>query len=221
MTVLLVIATFAAFILVDYFIHRRAHAAVEIPLPVAESPAREPVWVAGYEVPDGLHFHPGHTWARVVEGGHVLVGIDDFAGRLLGTPRKVALPSRGAWLRQGEAKVAFIADGREAQVVSPVEGEVVAVNTQLGSHPELAKDDPYGRGWLFKLAPADLKTSFRNLLAGRLAHRWMEDARERLDLGLMAFSQSVLQDGGEPAADFVTHLSDEEWRGLVREFLLT
>jgi len=221
MTVLLVIATFAAFILVDYFLHRRARVGARVPLPVAELPVREPVWVAGYEVPDGLHFHPGHTWARVVEGGNVVVGIDDFAGRLLGAPRTVALPSRGAWLRQGETGVSLAADGRAAQIVSPVEGEVVAVNAQLEAHPELAKDDPYGRGWLFKVAPGDLKTSLRNLLTGRLAHRWIEDARERLDLSLMALSQSVLQDGGEPAGDFVKHLSDEEWRGLVREFLLT
>jgi len=221
MTVLLVIATFAGFMLVDFFIHRHAHAAVEVPLPVAEPPVREPVWVAGYEMPDGLHFHPGHTWARVVEGGHVVVGIDDFAGRLLGAARKVALPAPGTWLRQGEAKVSFAVDDRTAQVVSPVEGEVVAVNPQLEAHPELAKDDPYGRGWLFKLAPGDLKTSLRNLLGGRLAHRWMEDSRERLDLGLMALSQSVLQDGGEPAHDFARHISDEEWRRLVHDLLLT
>ena len=221
MTVLLVIATFAAFILVDYFIHRRSRAVVEVPAPATEASVREPVWVAGYEVPDGLHYHPGHTWARVVEGGDVVVGIDDFAARLVGAPGKVALPARGAWLRQGEAGASLAADGRTAQVVSPLEGEVVAVNSQLEAQPELAKDDPYGRGWLYRVRPGDLKTSLRNLLSGRLAHRFVEDARERLDIGLMALSQSVLQDGGEPAPGFARHLSDEEWRRLVREFLLT
>lgn len=221
MTVLLVIATFGTFILVDYFIHRRSPAEVDVGAPAAEPSVREPVWVAGYEVPDGLHYHPGHTWARVVEGGEVVVGIDDFAGRLLGAPAKVTLPTRGAWLRQGESGAGLAADGRVARVVSPVEGEVVAVNTQLETQPSLAKDDPYGRGWLFRVRPGDLKTSLRNLFSGRLAHRFVEDARERLDIGLMALSQSVLQDGGEPAPGFARHLSDEEWRRLVREFLLT
>jgi hypothetical protein len=49
----------------------------------------------------------------------------------------------------------------------------------------------------------------------------MEDARERLEWQLMALSGSVLQDGGEPADDFAQHLSPEEWRKLVGEFLLT
>ena len=49
----------------------------------------------------------------------------------------------------------------------------------------------------------------------------MEDSREALDLRLMALSGSVLQDGGEPAADLGHHLAPEDWDRLVREFLLT
>jgi hypothetical protein len=54
-----------------------------------------------------------------------------------------------------------------------------------------------------------------------LARRWTEDARERLDLNLVALSGSVLQDGGEPVADFARHLPADDWRRLVHEFLLT
>jgi glycine cleavage system H protein len=223
MTVLLVIVTFAAFVLIDYLIHRHSPARLEVGASSAPGSVgrTEPVWVAGYALPEGLSYHRGHTWARVLEGGDVVVGIDDFGSRLLGSPREVALPNHGSWLRQGEPSAALGVDGRKARLLSPVEGEVVAVNPELQTSPGLVKDDPYGRGWLFRVRPADLRTSLRNLLSGRLAHRWIEDARERLDMSLMAFSQSVLQDGGEPAADFVKHLSDEEWRGLVREFLLT
>jgi hypothetical protein len=49
----------------------------------------------------------------------------------------------------------------------------------------------------------------------------MEDSREALDLRLMALSGSVLQDGGEPAADFARHLPREDWERLVNEFFLT
>jgi hypothetical protein len=61
----------------------------------------------------------------------------------------------------------------------------------------------------------------RNLLSGSLARRFTEDSREGLDLRLMALSGSVLQDGGEPVADFARHLAEPEWRRLVGEFLLT
>ncbi len=68
---------------------------------------------------------------------------------------------------------------------------------------------------------SELGRSFANLLSGSLAHRFVEDSRERLQLQLMALSGTVLADGGEPALDFARHLSDEDWQRVSREFLLT
>jgi glycine cleavage system H lipoate-binding protein len=220
MTVLLVILTFATFILVDYLVSRRrvTHTAPAA-VPAVWEP--EPTWVSGYQLPETLHYHPGHTWARVLDADTVVVGLDDFARRLVGTAKDVKIPAVGAWLQQGEPSFGLTVDGRSAQLVSPVEGEVVAVNPELARNPALATDAAYGRGWLVKLRPARLEANLRGLLSGRLARRWIEDAREALDLRLMALSGSVLQDGGEPVADFARHLPDEDWRRLVGEFLLT
>jgi len=222
MTVLLVIMTFAAFILLDLLLSRReemrdAPARAQVPMPALAAP----VWVAGYQLPEDLHYHRGHTWARVLDDDTVAVGMDDFARRLLGGAERVALPAVGTWLGQGETGFGVGLDGREARFVSPVAGEVVAVNESLRSEPRLATDDPYGRGWFAKLRGGDTVRELRNLLSGSLARRFMEDAREGLDLRLMALSGSVLQDGGEPVADFARHLPDGEWRRLVSDFLLT
>jgi hypothetical protein len=70
-----------------------------------------------------------------------------------------------------------------------------------------------------KVRSGNLASNIRNLLSGTLARSWMEDTRRHLDLQLMALSGSVLQDGGEP--DFARHLSEEQWKRLVSEFLLT
>jgi glycine cleavage system H protein len=220
MTVLLVILTFAAFILLDYVVHRnRATQPAVAPAPASWLP--EPVWVAGYQLPVALHYHRGHTWARVAEDDAVVVGIDDFARRLVGPARSVRTPALGEWIEQGEPAVALGVDGRSARLVSPVSGEVVEVNPELAGHPELVSDDPYGRGWLFKVRSGHLAANLRNLLSGSVARRWIEDAREGLDLRLMALSGSVLQDGGEPVADYARHLPDQDWKLLVGEFLLT
>jgi glycine cleavage system H lipoate-binding protein len=219
MTVLIVVAFLALFILADYALSRRQEA-TEAGVLVPDS-APEPVWVAGYQVPDGLHYHRGHVWVRPAGHSSVLVGLDDFARRLTGTAREVKLPALGDWLIQGGPGFDVRVDGRDARLVSPVEGEVVAVNTELRANPALATSDPYGRGWVMKVRAPHLAANLRNLLSGRLARRWMEDAREALDLRLMALSGSVLQDGGEPVADFARHLPDEDWNRLVREFLLT
>ena len=221
MTVLIVIAFFATFIFIDYVLTRRKaarEAAAHVTSPEA---SLEPVWVAGYQLPENLYYHRGHTWARPLGKDTVVVGMDDFARRLLGSARAVRFPAVGDWLHQGDRSFAVKVDGRAAEFLAPVEGEVVEVNSELHSKPTLATDDPYGRGWVVKVRAANLANNLRNLLSGRLARRWLEDSREALELRLMALSGSVLQDGGEPVADFAKHLPPEEWKRLVGEFLLT
>jgi glycine cleavage system H protein len=219
MTILFVILTFAIFIAADALLTRRRLAtAAKSTVPAPSTP--EPVWVAGYQMPAGLYYHRGHTWARP-EGDTVVVGLDDFARRLLGDLGAVRLPAVGDWLRQGEAAFAVGDGARRAELVAPVEGEVVAVNRGLSRRASPLADDPFGRGWVFKVKASRLAENLRNLLSGSLARRFMEDSREALDLRLMALSGSVLQDGGEPVGDFARHVPDEDWRRLVHEFLLT
>ncbi len=225
MTALLVVFTFALFVAIDYVVTRRRerHAAMDampVELPPEAIPAVEPVWVAGYRMPEQLHYHIGHTWARVISPDTVAIGVDDFARHLLGTAEEIKLPSVGSWLRQGEDFARFRVNGRQAPVVAPVEGEVVEVNRELGREPSRTIEDPYGKGWLCKVRSAVLASNLRNLLTGGIAKRWMEEARERLEVQLMALSGSVLQDGGVPAPDFARHLEDGDWNHLVREFLL-
>jgi glycine cleavage system H protein len=235
MGALLAVATFAFFILLDYLLSRRAQerevAAPETAAVPGSAVAREripeaeldlePVWVAGFELPDGLHYHRGHVWARVVNADTVAVGLDDFARRLVGHASAVKLPAVGSYLRQGGKGAEVGAADRAADVLSPVDGEVVAVNGDLAAEPQLATEDPYRRGWLYKVRSTNLAAALRNLLSGSLARKWMEDSREQLDLRLMALSGSVLQDGGEPARDFGEHVEVEGWKGLVERFLLT
>jgi glycine cleavage system H protein len=222
MTVLLVFVVFAIFILIDYWRHRGV-AEVERPvfLPEAEPALRaEPVWVAGYQMPEDLHYHRGHTWVRAVGPDVAVVGVDDFARRLLGSSDEAKLPAVGSWVHQGARSVRLTVDGRGVDLVAPVEGEVLETNAQVARQPGLVTADPYGRGWLFTVRTPALRRNLANLLSGSLARRFMEDSRERLSHQLMALSGTVLADGGAPAADFARHLPEEDWRRLVRDHLL-
>lgn len=233
MSVLLAIATFALFIALDYLVAARRAAteetALERPLspePIgaaATTPAylAQPVWVAGYQLPEDFHYHHGHTWARQVDPDTVVVGLDDFARQLIGPAEHVEVPPVGSRVRQGAAGFSIRLDGRTADLLAPVEGEVIETNPALARNPRLATEDPYGRGWIMKLRTADLGRNLRNLLSGSVARKWTEDSRERIELQLMALSGSVLTDGGRPVADFAGHLENEDWRRLVGEFLLT
>lgn len=224
MTVLLVILTFAVFLTIDYL---RSRKPVEQPVPALTfepkvEPSRPMVpFVAGFQLPANLRYHPGHTWALGESPTLVRVGLDDFAARFVGKVESIELPKPGQWIRQGQKIMSLFLDGKRASLVSPIEGEVAGVNEAIQKDPALATRDPYGEGWLLTVHSPDAKTSFRNLLSGSLARRWMEDAAGRLMARLPALAGAVAQDGGVAVADTSAHLSDESWNELAREIFLT
>lgn len=225
MTVILMLLTLTVFLTIDYFLSRRKAPAVAMEKAAAvelvPSPApAEPVWVGGYQLHDDLRYHPGHMWVRPLSPTTAAIGVDDFARRLIGRAKSVSVPEVGTRLTAGRPTFHMNTEAGAANLVAPLDGEVVDVNSQLDEHPDLVTDEPYGRGWLCNIKSHDLAAGLRNLLGGSMARRWTEDSRERLGMQLVALSGSVLQDGGEPVADFAHHLPADDWKRLTREFFL-
>ena len=98
MTVLLVLLTFATFLLIDHF-HSRKQVVAQPALQARhEAPARPaPSLVGGFQVPEKLRFHPGHTWALSESPSLVRIGMDAFASKLTGKVDRIALPQRGRY----------------------------------------------------------------------------------------------------------------------------
>ncbi|HTS35964.1 MAG TPA: glycine cleavage system protein H [Candidatus Solibacter sp.] len=225
MTVLLLLATFAIFLLIDYF--RTRHAMVNPALHVSEAkydsavPRLRPALVSGFEVPENLRYHPGHTWALSESPNLVRVGMDDFASKLTGKLESITLPQRGQWIRQGQKMCTIQRDGCVVDMVSPIEGTVSNVNESVARDPKLALSDPYGEGWLLTVQAPDAKTGFRNLLGGALARWWTEESAIRLQRRMSAFAGALAQDGGVAVNDLTNHIPDQEWLTLAKEFFLS
>lgn len=182
----------------------------------------EPRWVAGFSLPGRLHYQRGHVWARLVSADTAEVGLDDFAARLLGNASRIDLPALGSRVAQGTRAARVRAGaGRSADLVSPVSGEVVAVNPLLASSPDFAVREPYGRGWLVRVRCDDADRDLRNLLSGRLAETWMEDARDELELAIEDSQSWHCRDGGDLAPGYGSKLDHATWRRLTRESFLT
>jgi glycine cleavage system H lipoate-binding protein len=227
MTVLLVLFTFAAFLLIDYF--RTRHAVVKPALQVGAAkelaaPRLQPALVGGFEVPENLRYHPGHTWALSESPNLVRVGMDDFASKLTGTVESITLPQRGQWIRQGQKMCTIHRDGCAVDMVSPIEGIVSKVNDTVAQNPKLALRDPYGEGWLVAVEAPDAKTSFRNLLGGPLVRWWTEEAASRLQRHIpmtMANAGAYAQDGGVSVDNVAAQIPDQEWLPIAKEFFLS
>jgi len=223
MTVILMLAMFAIFLTIDYLRKRKdvPHTAEDREAATAASPRLLPSSVAGFELPDNRRYHPGHTWALQESQTLVRVGIDDFGARLAGKLDGLILPKRGQWLRQGQKFVTLIRDGQRTDLVSPIEGEVTNVNDALTNNTALANTDPYGEGWFVSVISPDLQVSFRNLLNGSLARKWMADAASRLQARMPTLAGVVAQDGGPAVHDLTMQLPQEKWGEITREFFLT
>ena len=224
MTVILVLLTFAIFLVIDY---ARSHKQM-VKQPVVERVVREapshvvPALVAGFKVPENIRYHSGHTWALSESRELVRVGIDDFASKLIGKIESIALPQRGRWVRQGQKIWTIFRDGKSVDMVSPIEGTVSDVNEAVAKDPSLALKDPYGEGWLVTVQAPDSKINFRNLLGGALARMWTEDSalrlRKRMPVAMVA---ALAQDGGVAVDDITSHLPEEDWATLTKEFFLS
>ena len=223
MTVILVLLTFVTFLLIDHFFSRKS-VVVQPTMQAAkhEAPARlAPSLVGGFQVPENLRYHPGHTWALSESPSLVRVGMDEFASKLAGKIERISLPQRGQWIRQGQKVCTLHRDGTAVDMVSPIEGSVADINESIAQNPELAHKDPYGEGWLLTVQSPDAKTNFRNLLGGALARWWTEESASRLQRKMPTLLGALAQDGGVAMDNLTAQLPDKEWAPIAKEFFLS
>jgi glycine cleavage system H lipoate-binding protein len=221
MTVLLVLLTFVTFLLIDHFHSRKVVVQPAVQVPKREAPRLAPSLVGGFQVPEKLRYHPGHTWALGESPSLVRVGMDEFASKLTGKIERITLPQRGQWIRQGQKIWSLHRDGATVDMVSPIEGSVADINENAVRDPELARKDPYGEGWLLTVQSPDAKTNFRNLLGGALARWWTEESASRLQRRMPMALGALAQDGGVAMDNLAAQIPDKDWAALAKEFFLS
>ncbi len=105
-------------------------------------------------VPKNLKYAKTHEWVRV-EGNVAVVGITDHAQEELTDVVYVEPPAVGSNVEATKECAVVESVKAASDIYSPVSGEVVEANEELSSTPELVNDDPYGKGWIFKVKLSD------------------------------------------------------------------
>ena len=105
-------------------------------------------------VPEDLQYTKSHEWVRT-EGDTATIGITDHAQDELGDVVFVELPDEGATFDAGESFGTVESVKAVSDLYTPVDGEVVEVNSSLEDAPEKINEDPYGEGWIVKLRTSD------------------------------------------------------------------
>jgi glycine cleavage system H protein len=105
------------------------------------------------KVPEDRQYTKEHEWVRE-DAGELVVGITDYAQGELTDIVFVDLPPVGKEARAGGSVLVLESVKTVSDIYAPADGAVTAVNDELRSHPELVNQDPYGRGWVFRLRPS-------------------------------------------------------------------
>jgi glycine cleavage system H protein len=109
-------------------------------------------------VPKTLKYSKTHEWVRQ-DDEVVTVGITDHAQCMLGDLVYIELPEIENSFELGQECAVIESVKAAADIYCPVPGEIVEINEQLLENPQLVNEDPYGKGWLFRIRPFDSEYS--------------------------------------------------------------
>jgi glycine cleavage system H lipoate-binding protein len=200
-------------------VHRSLSKGVDIkPAPMAQPHCST---VAGYKIAEDYYYHFGHSWVHIVHGECVRVGVDGFVGKVFGAADILDIPQPGTALKQAHLGCMLTRDGRQAPVLSPLSGKILAVNQKVVRDPEIVCEDPYHEGWLFQMEPSFLKLETQGLYADQNSFRWMERENQQLLKLLGPSYERLAATGGEVVSDLIGHFPEIGWDALVRTFLRT
>ena len=129
------------------------------------------VKVDGYEVSEGLYYSKEFAWIKI-EGDKVRMGITDYAQKQLREIVYAELPSAGTEVKQNEPYGTVESVKAVSDLVAAVSGTVEEVNAEAQSKPELLNEDPFDKGWLVVVKPANLQAELPSLMDFNQAVEW-------------------------------------------------
>jgi len=117
------------------------------------------------EFREGLLYTESHEWVKE-EGNSVTIGISDYAQCQMKDVVFVEMPEVGAEFKKGDSIGVVESVKTVADIYSPVSGKVVETNLALKDHPQFINEDPFGKGWIVKIAVRD-KSELKGMLSAK------------------------------------------------------
>ena len=129
------------------------------------------VKVDNYEVPEGLYYSKDFEWIKI-ERDSVRMGITDYAQKQLREIVYAELPEAGTEVQQNEPYGTLESVKAVSDLVAAISGTIEEVNSEVQSKPEILNEDPYVKGWLLVVKPANLQAELANLMDFDKAVEW-------------------------------------------------
>lgn len=180
-------------------------------------------------IPQGLFYSKNHTWTHLGRMGSAKVGLNDLLVHLTGTVQLNNLKAVGESVNKGEIMAEIMQNGKVLKIASPISGRIEGVNAELYENPTALNDDPYEKGWIYKIKPEAWKQDTNSYLLAHEATQWinMELARFKDFIAITMsrlspeMSMVVLQEGGELSDNPLSEMPNEVWCSFQDQFLDT
>jgi glycine cleavage system H protein len=179
------------------------------------------------KIPQGIFYSRNHTWAHLDMSGIARVGLDDLLVHIAGNIHFSHLKNQGEKINKGDLMAEIEHKGKTLRIFSPVSGEVLTMNPLLTENPEMLSEDPYLKGWLYKVKPTRWITETNSCLIAEDATNWHGKELERFKDFLSGYrgglslqsAGMILQDGGELTDNILSDLPVEVWQNFQNDFL--
>jgi glycine cleavage system H protein len=180
------------------------------------------------KIPQGLFYSRNHTWMYMEKTGAAMVGLDDLLLHMTGKVKFGNLKNPGDLINKGDLLTEIDQHGKLLQVLSPVSGVILNTNPILNRDPGMLNEDPYDKGWIYKIKPSNWLAEAKSCYFAEEAVNWSAKELERFKDFLAvtmrhhtpgAASMVILQDGGELCDHSLSGLPDDIWKDFQKEFL--
>lgn len=108
-----------------------------------------------------------------------------------------------------------------ADVLSPVGGVIVEVNSKVRENPEIANREPYGDGWLFMVRNPNIKKTVKKLMTDKGSLSWINQEITTLENMVEDVAGPLATDGGRLGDDIYGKIPEIGWGKLTKLFLHT
>jgi glycine cleavage system H protein len=178
-------------------------------------------------IPQGIFFSRNHMWTHLDSQGIAKVGMDDLLLHLTGEVKFGKLRKSGEIVNKDELLAVVNHKGKELRILSPISGEIVATNSVLQKNPELINEDPYQKGWMYKIKPSRWIAETNSYYLAEEASGWsikeLERFKDFLATSVERYapqpSNVILQDGGELIDQPLSELPEEVWQDFQHTYL--
>jgi glycine cleavage system H protein len=179
------------------------------------------------KVPQGLLYSKNHTWAHLEKSGAAAIGLDDLLLHLTGEVIFTRLHKPGDIIQKGELLTEIDHRGNVLRVNSPISGKILQVNPIAMDSPGMISEDPYGKGWIYKVKPTQWIVETNDCYLAEEATTWSSRELDRFKDFLANTipkyatepGKIILQEGGEIMDNPLSDLPPGVWKDFQQSFL--